>query len=58
LLLFLISIVFNIQKTQHTNARFLLGTDGINVNNLWVSYVVPAAQNMWIAELEAEVPNT
>lgn len=43
------------QKTQHANARFLLGTNGINTNNLWLQYVIPASQNMWIAELETEV---
>ncbi|KAI0810829.1 hypothetical protein BC629DRAFT_1589583 [Irpex lacteus] len=44
-----------VAKTQHANARFLLGTNGINTNNLWLQYVIPASQNMWIAELETEV---
>ncbi|KAI0344966.1 hypothetical protein BDW22DRAFT_1353784 [Trametopsis cervina] len=42
-----------VAKTQSPKSPFLLGADGITMNDLWIQYVIPASQNMWIAELEA-----
>lgn len=39
------------QKSQPPTAPFRLGTEGITMNDLWLEYVIPASQNMWIAEL-------